>query len=108
MIRDFHGFFLRSAKQLAQYTWKISESFFTFTSSWSFRYDSKAERVGITFTLGEESLPKVLPSDCLRVSVLAEACEHSWRTGSIVTVQEFTEKMLKKENIESKNFLSAL
>jgi len=57
---------------------------------------------------GLESEARVRPSDCLRVSVLAEACEHSWRSGQIVNVAQFTKDMLAKENISEELFNRAL
>jgi len=55
-----------------------------------------------------ETKPLVKPSDCLRVSILAEACEHSWRTGQPVNIAEFTKTILKKEGIENSVFESAM
>ena len=57
---------------------------------------------------GFENNPKVRPADCLRVSVLAEACEHSWRTGQIVNIEQFTKTMLKDEKISLDAFNSAI
>ena len=57
---------------------------------------------------GLDNNPKVAPSDCLRVSVLAEACEHSWRTGTVVNVEEYTKTMLKQENVSEAAFKNAL
>ena len=57
---------------------------------------------------GLESEARVRPSDCLRVSVLAEACEHSWRSGEIVNVAQFTKNMLAKEEISEELFNRAL
>ena len=48
------------------------------------------------------------PSDCLRVSILAEACEASWRSGLPVKIDEFTKNLLNKEGIEEDLFMSAM
>jgi len=57
---------------------------------------------------GDKQDMSVVPADCLRVSVLAEAAEESWRTGQVVDIKNFTEKMLEHEKVDSKRFHAAL
>ena len=52
--------------------------------------------------------PLVQPSDCLRVSILAEASEHSWRSGQPVNIAEFTQSLLLKEGIDEDTFNKAM
>jgi len=56
----------------------------------------------------EDLKPLVRPSDCLRVSILAEASEHSWRSGLPVNIEEFTKTLLVKEGINEETFQKAM